>query len=277
MALPLSRDRRTMPQEYLILIHKQLLVIDDNHNWLHPSADFLGLPSTAIEKKLILQKNGQRVIKVAEISARLHDSQLLNFRAIAGQVDAQEGILISRALQLVTWQKQHRYCGQCGRLNSEHPHDQALVCEPCHLTHYPKISPCIMCLITRGDSCLLAHHQRHPDGLYSTLAGFVEAGENLEQTLHREVFEEVGLTVKALRYFSSQSWPFPHQLMVGYFAEYDRGEIQVDQCEIEDARWFHYTNLPQIPVDTTLSGQLIRAFVEARTTRTRQHNQRVHQ
>lgn len=260
-----------MKTEYLILIQNQRLVVDHNNNWLHQSEAFLNLPTGAVKEKVTLHKDNNKVVQVAEVSSELQQSQLLNFRTLISQVNPEEGRLISRALQLLTWKKQHRYCSQCGQSNRQSWNQQALICENCDLVYYPKISPCIMCLVTRGSDCLLAHHQRHPEGMYSTLAGFVEAGENLEQTLHREVLEEVGIKVKNLRYFSSQSWPFPNQLMIGYFAEYDSGDIVADAVEIEDAHWFHYSKLPQTPPATTLSGQLIKAFVESRKTVNRQN------
>jgi NAD+ diphosphatase len=169
--------------------------------------------------------------------------------------------LASRSFQLLTWYKQHQFCGQCGSQTSAHTSELALACTSCNLIFYPRISPCIMVLITRGDKFLLAHHYRQPNDMYSTLAGFVEAGENLEHAIHREVFEEVGIKVKNIRYSSSQSWPFPHQLMIGYFAEYDSGDIKIDDVEIQDAQWFSHDNLPTIPAPMTLSGQLIRDFI----------------
>ena len=172
--------------------------------------------------------------------------------------------LLSRAVQLLTWDNQHRYCGQCGRPTQKHPQEFARFCDPCHLFFYPRIAPCIMCLITRGDYCLLAQHQKHPDGFYATLAGFVEAGETLEQALHREVMEEVRLIVNNLKYYASQSWPFPHQLMVAYFAEYQTGDIKVDDEEIVDAQWFHYKSLPDFPPKESISGQLIHEFIKQR-------------
>jgi NAD+ diphosphatase len=99
--------------------------------------------------------------------------------------------------------------------------------------------------------------------MYSTLAGFIEAGESAEETLVREVKEEVGVDVDDISYFGSQSWPFPNQLMLGYFARYAGGDIVCDQTEIADANWFHYSDLPQVPPASSISGQLIRAFVDS--------------
>ena len=107
---------------------------------------------------------------------------------------------------------------------------------------------------------LLARGVRHKDpDMYSTLAGFVESGETLEQAVHREVFEEVGITVKNIRYFDSQPWPFPHSLMVGFVAEYAAGDICIDEREIVDAKWFEFTRLPKTPPKESIAGRLIEA------------------
>ncbi|EGG93466.1 NADH pyrophosphatase [gamma proteobacterium IMCC1989] len=202
---------------------------------------------------------------VIELEKDIDGYEWINLRSQLGRAPDMQYQLASRAIQLVTWMKQHQYCGQCGANTHYHEIESALHCQPCGIYYYPRISPCMMCMITKGDYCLLAQHQKHAGGFYSTLAGFVEAGESIEQTLHREVMEEVGLTVKNLSYFSSQPWPFPHQLMVGYFAEYDAGDIIVDGEEIIDAQWFHYSDLPQVPPSESLSGMMIEAFVQQRS------------
>lgn len=193
----------------------------------------------------------------------INPDHFLSLRSQMPRLSEIEYLLASRSLQLLTWHKQHQFCGQCGTQTTNHTGELALTCSACNIIFYPRISPCIMVLITRGDKCLLAHHFRQAGDMYSTLAGFVEAGENLEHAIDREVFEEVGLKIKNIRYSASQSWPFPHQLMVGYFAEYDSGDILIDDVEIEDAQWFSYDNLPTIPAAMTLSGQLIRDFVKS--------------
>lgn len=204
----------------------------------------------------------QGVCYVTEHKAAVSAESLIGFRALMGEVNDEIAQLINRALQLMTWRQQHQYCGQCGRPTTSHKEDLALYCEPCSLPFYPKIMPCIMCLITKGDYCLLAHHARHKDGMYATLAGFVEAGESLESTVRREVKEEVGLDVGELQYFKSQPWPFPQQLMIGFFADYSKGDITEDGVEIIDAQWFHYSDLPPItPSITSLSGMMIAEFV----------------
>jgi NAD+ diphosphatase len=135
-------------------------------------------------------------------------------------------------------------------------------CEPCGTLNYPRIAPCVIVLVTRGEELLLARNANFPRPMYSTLAGFIEVGESVEETLVREVREEVGVEVRNLRYFQSQSWPFPNQLMLGFFAEYAGGEIVCDPSEIADARWFHHRELPMIPPGASVSGQLIRHYIQ---------------
>jgi NAD+ diphosphatase len=135
-------------------------------------------------------------------------------------------------------------------------------CEPCGTLNYPRIAPCVIVLVTRGEELLLARNVNFPRPMYSTLAGFIEAGESVEETLVREVREEVGVDVCNLRYFQSQSWPFPNQLMLGFFADYAGGEIVCDPTEIADARWFHHRELPMIPPAASVSGQLIRHYIQ---------------
>ncbi len=213
----------------------------------YPVGDYLGQPCHVIELK-----------------QNIEGYEWLNLRSQLGRAPDIEYQLASRATQLATWIKQHKYCGQCGAQNAFHSIESALHCNSCSIYYYPRISPCIMCLITKGDYCLLAQHQNHAGGFYSTLAGFVEAGESLEQTIHREVMEEVGLKVENLSYFSSQPWPFPHQLMVGYFAEYNSGDIVIDDNEIIDAKWFHYSELPEVSPIESLAGMMIKEFVTKR-------------
>jgi NAD+ diphosphatase len=202
---------------------------------------------------------------VMDVEKSIDSDTLISFRSLMSKFSDEENKIINRALQLALWRKQHQYCGQCGKATNFHDEESALYCKPCHLFYYPKISPCMMCLIVKGDYCLLAQHEKHRGGFYSTLAGFVEAGETVEQTVHREVAEEVGLNVGGLDYFSSQAWPFPHQLMIGYFAQYESGDIRIDDDEIVDAQWFHYSRLPEIPPPESLSGMMIEAFVQQRS------------
>lgn len=189
-------------------------------------------------------------------------------RAIMGLLDPVMFELASRALQVAAWDKDHRFCGRCGSETARHGQERAMVCGGCGMQYYPRLSPCAITVVTRGDECLLAHNAQFPPGMFSALAGFIEAGETAEATLRREVMEEVGLKVGKLHYFGSQSWPFPSQLMLGFHAEYESGEIAVDGVEITEANWYRFDQLPRmVPPPSTLSGQLIQSFVQSRQGR----------
>lgn len=179
-------------------------------------------------------------------------------RALSNQIPSELFALAGRALQMAQWPFDHKFCGRCGNPTGMDSQDKARVCPQCALRFYPRISPCMIVLVRRGRQLLLARHQRSNRPVYSTLAGFVEAGESVEQTVHREVREEVGLYLAQLEYFRSQSWPFPGQLMLGFFADYREGEIAIDQRELVDAQWFEPEQLPEIPSLGSIAGQLIR-------------------
>ena len=190
--------------------------------------------------------------------------QWLGLRAQLGQIPEAQFQLAGRALQIIRWHFDHQFCSRCGQLTEQHKQDLAKTCHHCTLDFYPRLSPCIITLIIRSDYCLLAKHVRSKQDRYSCLAGFVEVGESPEQTLMREVKEEVSIEVKNIRYFASQPWPFPGQLMLGYFADYAAGDIVVDTREIVAANWYRYDELPHVPPAGTISRQLIDAFVQER-------------
>ena len=137
-------------------------------------------------------------------------------------------------------------------------------CDACESQHYPRLSPSMIVLVTRGDEILLARSPRFVAGVYSTLAGFVEPGESVEHCVAREVREEVGLEVRNLQYLGSQGWPFPHSLMLGFHAEYAGGEIVMQADEIEDARWFRVDDLPPLPAPRSIARYLIDLYVARR-------------
>lgn len=159
-------------------------------------------------------------------------------RSLFGVID--DGVLgvAGRAVQIAEWARTHRFCGACGEPMARLAGERAYKCQACHMTAYPRISPAMMVLIRKGDHVLLAMHTASPSKRFTPLAGFLEAGESIEEAVHREVFEEVGLRVHNLQYFSSQSWPFPHSLMIAFTADYLDGEIRIDDSEISEARWF---------------------------------------
>jgi len=176
--------------------------------------------------------------------------------------------LAARGKGLLDWRRQHRFCGQCGRPTTSIPGEPAMHCEPCRLRFYPRVSPCVIVLITRGPEVLLAQGMRHrSSGWYSTLAGFIETGESAEQAVHREIREEVGVELTNLRYQGSQTWPFPHQLMLGFWADYAGGDIRLEEDEIHDAQWFNIDRLPKVSPAFSIAGWMIQQYREYWHTR----------
>lgn len=175
-----------------------------------------------------------------------------------------EFIPLSAALQWLDFLREHRFCGACGQSMRPSSSDRGRQCASCSLISYPRVSPSIIILITRGDEMLLARSPRFTNGMYSTLAGFVEAGESAEHACHREIFEEVRVHIYPPKFLGSQSWPFKHSLMLGYRAEWRSSEIQVDGVEIIDAQWFHPDRLPPLPQHASISRGLIDHFLSER-------------
>jgi NAD+ diphosphatase len=169
-----------------------------------------------------------------------------------------------RAVQVMEWDRSHQFCGRCGRATERVPGELARRCPRDGISFYPRLSPAVIVLVERGDQALLGRNARFPGVMYSTLAGFVEAGETLEEAVAREVREEAGIEVRDVRYFGSQPWPFPHSLMVGFTAQHASGEITPDPAEISDAGWFNADALPPVPPRLSIARQLIDAWVRRR-------------
>lgn len=169
--------------------------------------------------------------------------------------------IAARARQMLRWDLASRYCGTCGTPTTALQGEPAKECPACGTRDYPRIAPAVMALVRRGDALLLARSPHFRAGMYSALAGFVEAGETVEDCLHREVFEESGIRIRNLRWFASQPWPFPYSLMLAFHAEYAGGEIRPQPGEIEDARWFGLEELPELPAPVSIASRLIQAGI----------------
>jgi NAD+ diphosphatase len=186
-----------------------------------------------------------------ELLARLEDGPLLQ--------------MVVRASELVEWYLAHAFCGRCGSPTVRSETEMARACTACGALHFPRINPAVITLVHRGREVLLARNHGFRAGFYALVAGFVEAGETLEQAVRREVREEVGVEVDELEYVGSQAWPFPSQLMVGFFARYAGGEIRVQESEISEARWFPLDRLPapeDRPAPYSIAGRLIQRFLD---------------
>jgi len=178
-------------------------------------------------------------------------------RTLFSVLDDASFSLAGRALQLLEWDRNHRYCGRCGAPTEPKADERARVCPACRLSAYPRIAPAVMALVRRERQLLLARSPHFPPGMYSALAGFVEAGETLESCVEREVAEEVGVRVSRIRYFASQPWPFPHSLMIAFVCDWSGGEIRPQAGEIEAASWFDVLQLPKLPSRISIARRLI--------------------
>ena len=172
--------------------------------------------------------------------------------------------LCIRAFSIINWDRNHQFCSRCGshtyhKINSGFER----VCSKCDLSFYPRISPSIIVLIKKGDHVLMARSPHFASNVFALIAGFVEVGETIEEAVHREVQEEVGLKIKNLTYFGSQPWPFPDSLMIAFTAEYASGEIVIDHNELEEANWYRYDNLPGRPsLPMSISSKLLDKYID---------------
>lgn len=182
-------------------------------------------------------------------------------RSLYGHLDETAFAVAGRAVQIVDWDRTHRHCGRCATATTLMTEERVRVCPSCGLRVFPRLAPAVIVLVHKGDRVLLARAANFPAAFYSTLAGFVEPGESLEDTIVREIREEVGIEVTRLRYFGSQPWPFPHSLMIGFDADWAGGEIHIDAKEIIDADWFDAGALPMIPPGLSIARRLIDAWL----------------
>ena len=206
-----------------------------------------------------------RAIWVPKSAVAPEGYEFKGLRTLWTRVDDDFLAVAGRALQLADWARTHRFCGSCGQPMTLAPGERAMKCA-CGHTAYPRVSPAMMVLVKKGPAILLARNVAVPaGGRMSALAGFVEAGESIEDAIHREVREEVGVEVKDLAYFASQSWPFPHSLMIAFTAEYAGGDIRCDPAEIAEARWFGPGDvLPELSPRQSISRALIDANLPPR-------------
>jgi NAD+ diphosphatase len=196
-----------------------------------------------------------------------------DLRALFRMIDETLWSIAGRAAQIVEWDRTHRICGRCGTPTVPALDERVRRCLNCGLHAYPRVSPAIIVLVTRGEHDergLLAWGTRRQHQFYSTLAGFVEPGETLEEALVREIKEEVGIDVRDVTYFGSQAWPFPHQLMVGYRARYAGGELVLQESEIRDARWFTPEEIGTVTAvrgSFSIAGRLIDGWIAEQAAR----------
>lgn len=173
------------------------------------------------------------------------------------EYDEEACFSLSRAKALLEWRNKTKYCGSCGEELNDHESMTARVCPACGTIVFPRIEPCIIVLVHRDDKILLARHVQRNQQIYACIAGFMEAGETAEHAVEREIYEETGIKVKNVKYFGSQSWPFPSQLMLAFTAEYESGELRLQKDELADAGWFTTENCPASPQPGSIAYRLI--------------------
>ena len=189
-------------------------------------------------------------------------------------IDEESYLIGGRAIQIIDWENNHQYCGRCGTKTVTSDVERAKVCPNCGFTSFTRICPAIITSIIKKDyddldaegkptnKVLMARHSYHKYPRYALIAGFLEAGETVEEAVQREVREEVGIEVEDIEYFGSQSWPFPNSLMIGCICKYKSGEIKVDENEIVKAKWFKKEEIPKPPSDISIFSRLIKNFKE---------------
>lgn len=180
----------------------------------------------------------------------------VGIRELFGHLDDHEYSVVGYASHVLGWQRDSHFCPVCGHQLGELGEGWMRQCTNCDYIGYPLVSPAILALVHDGSNVLLVHKPGW-GARFSIVAGFVEPGESLEQCVQREILEEVGVEVTDVTYVSSQPWPFPHQLMIGFTARYTGGQIRPDQTEIDQAGWFRFDQLPELPARLSLSRQLI--------------------
>lgn len=219
------------------------------------------LETAAVPASIPAPEGEIRAFGLADDLATPDEYRLTDLRAAYDSLTEWEFRAAGTARQKVQWHRTHAFCSRCGAPTEPHAAHEAMDCSECGQLHFARIAPAVIVLVQRDGEALLARSPHFTAGVYSTLAGFVEPGESLEECVHREIEEEVGVIVDNLRYFGSQPHPFPHSLMVGFVADWRSGDIRIDAAEIEDARWFTPDGLPDLPHPMSIARALIQDFV----------------
>lgn len=251
------------PAHWFVFHRGELLVCQCGGIAVIPFSAEGPVPETDVIRKIYLGKlDGAPcyAVEVLNDCCEVPDMSFLGLRKLSGLLGEDFYQAAGRAVQLLHWDQTHQYCGRCGARTETKAGEHAKSCLSCGLISYPRISPAVICAVTRGDQILLA--RRANLNIYSVIAGFVDPGETLEECLCREIREEVSIRIKNINYFGSQSWPFPHSLMVAFTAEYAGGEIGVDGQEIEEAGWYTAKNLPPLPPPVSIARRLVNWYVE---------------
>lgn len=255
------------PSKWLIFQNDRLIICRDASPMLPDMAQLLALKQNFIREHLLGEFNGV-YIYCAELSDNIvieSSYDLMPLRQAMNTLGEEWFAAAAKAFAVINWDRNHHFCGRCGQATERHATLFERTCATCHLHFYPRISPSIIVLIEKGEQLLMARSHHFGPGVYGLIAGFIEPGENIEEAVHREVYEETHIRIKNLRYFGSQPWPFPDSLMIGFFADYDSGDIEIDEHEIEDAGWYHYQSLPGRPSSISIASKMLNTYLAQQT------------
>ncbi|MBN2111151.1 MAG: NAD(+) diphosphatase [Methanosarcinaceae archaeon] len=262
--LELPKKKVKHSDHYFIFRDRKLLLLLDSGIAALPSGEDLISLGIDIQSKQYLGECGFSSCFAAETSpafTEIHDLVFEDIRKLPAFLEETLASLAGRAIHLLEWDKNTRYCGRCGSETFRKSDERAKQCPECGLLFFPKISPAVIVMVEKDNRILMARSTHFPPGRYGLIAGFVEPGESVEEAVTREVMEEVGIRIKDLSYFGSQPWPYPDSLMIAFTAKYLEGELRFNDGEIEDAAWFGRDEIPHIPGSTSISGELIQSFI----------------
>ena len=269
LPLPFTPHHRT-PEDVgddpmLFAFRKRELLVTENNEL--PSVSMIDAHGIEAVRTQYLGQLGDRHCFSAELEEAFQPTSgfaLRDLRMLFGAFDATMHALAGRAVQIVEWDRTHQFCGACGQATRLSNGDRSRTCPDCEIPAYPRLAPAMIVVVERGDEILLGRSNHFPPGIFSALAGFVEPGESAEEAVIREVWEETRIVVRDVRYFSSQPWPFPNSLMLGFIAQYERGEIDTRyDDEMDQAKWFHVDQMPNMfPGNISISQWLIQDFIQ---------------
>lgn len=253
-------------KDYLYLFNKDRLMVEVvDKEYIIPNREDLEKLEPKINHFQCLGAYGGVNCYCGEIDELVEANyEFIDLRTYSKNIGQDRFLVSAKALLLLNHMRENQRCGICGSpmIMKSSGNDRAMLCEDCNHMVWPKTAPAIIVAITKEDKLLLAHNRMFPEGMYSVLAGFVEMGETFEECVKREVFEETGIKVHNIKYFGSQPWPFPNSMMIGFTAEYLEGEIQVDNDEILDAKWFSKEEIPgKYRKSISISSELIEWFM----------------
>lgn len=246
----------TFSGECIALFEKEIILTKDgnllSYNELQNLNSLIGVVDFFVEKEFEIC-----AVELKSKENLTKEYQLKTIRQFYAENNEENMFKVSRAKALINWRKTNRFCSCCGSTLENSKQFSAMECPQCKKIYFPRIEPCIIVLVSKDDKILLARHVQRNQDIYACIAGFMEAGESAEHAVAREIFEETGLRVKNIQYRGSQSWPFPSQLMLGFTAEYESGEITLQADEISDAQWFNRDNCPASPLPGSIAYKLI--------------------